>query len=72
MSALYGLVGEHSKDWLSYGGRVIVHHNRAEMAFLFPNTRIEKITSDPGPTMRLQDHPGLTAVLWPLNRNTFK
>lgn len=72
MNALYGLVGEHTHDWLSYGGRVIVHPNRAEMAYLVPGTRVEKITADPGPIIQLRDHPGMASVIWPLTKEQFR
>lgn len=72
MTALYGLVGRTTHDWLSYQGRVIVHHDKAEMAYLVPGTRVERITSDPGPIMQLRDHPDLASVVWPLTKEQFR
>lgn len=68
----YALVGSRTGDFLTYGGRVIVHHSKDEMSFLFPRTRVVKVTSDPGPTIRLKDHPDLTHVQWPLRKEAFR
>lgn len=69
----YALVGPRTGDLLSYGGRVIVHHDRAEMEFLFPQARIVQVTDgDLGqPTMRLQDHPDMASTSFPLRREEF-
>jgi hypothetical protein len=72
VSAEYGLVGRHTNDWLTYGGQVLVHNDRDEMRFLFPDTRVERITSDPGPTLPLRLHPDLATVVWPLDPRDFR
>lgn len=72
---MYALKGEISGELISYGGRVLVHDNRAEMEFLFPRAQIVQITVDSAgetggrPTMPLKDHPDMGNVLWPLERN---
>ena len=55
----YAMVGPRSGELLSFQRKVIVHHDRAEMEFLFPNARVVPVTrGDLGqPTMRLRDHP---------------
>lgn len=69
----FALLGGRTGELLSYGGRVLVHGNRHEMEWLFPNTRIVRVTDgDLGqPVMRLADHPGLQHVRFPLRRTDF-
>lgn len=69
----YALVGGRSGDLLTYKGAVIYHDNKAEMQFLFPNSRVVRITDgDMGvPMLRLQDHPGMEPVRFPLRREDF-
>jgi hypothetical protein len=70
------MVGAHSRDLLTYQGRVIVHNDRAEMEFLFPNTRVTRVSDgDLGqPVMRLRDHPEVVAlgIQFPLRRGDFR
>jgi hypothetical protein len=67
------LHGARSGDLLTYGGRVIVHSNKDEMQFLFPDARVVRVTDGDslGPTLRLKDHPGMAAVRFPLRREDF-
>lgn len=72
----YAMVGAISGELLTYRGKVLVHNDRAEMEYLFPNrdrTRVIRITDgDLGqPTMLLRDHPALASVVWPLRREDF-
>ena len=72
----YALLGVRSGVLLTYGGRVLVHNNRAELEYLFPNrekAKIIRITDgDLGqPTMSVQEHPALASVRWPLHREDF-
>lgn len=67
------MVGGRSGELLSYGGRVLVHNDRGEMEFLFPNQRVIRLTDGTlgQPEMRLRDHPGLSQVRFPLRREDF-
>jgi len=69
----YVLLGGRTGEPLSFGGKVLVHTDRNEMEWLFPKTRVIRITDgDFGqPTMRLQDHPDLRHVRFPLRREDF-
>lgn len=67
------MVGARSGELLSYQGRVLVHSIRGEMEWLFPKTRVVRVTDgDLGQEwMWLKDHPDLAHVTWPLKREDF-
>lgn len=67
----YAIVGRKSKDLLTYKGRVITHEDRREMEYLFPMERIVPLPSYYGEdlTMRLQDHPDMDTVQFPLEKH---
>lgn len=69
----FALVGRSSGELLSYRGRVITHPDRAEMEFLFPAERVVALPTwvQPEQTMRLQDHPDMAPVTFPLDRREF-
>lgn len=65
---IYVLVGKRTNEPLSYQGQIIVHSSKAELEYLFPETRVEPapgyvLTS---PTMQLKDHPDMNAVQFPI------
>ena len=64
----YCLVGETTREPLSYQGRVIVHDNKNELEYLFPYSRVEKLPSYYGNdlTIQLKDHPDMQAVKFPI------
>lgn len=68
----YALVGDRSRDLLTYGGRVIVHQDRSEMEWLFPMSRVVEVRGDVGPEMLLRDHPSMAAVEFPLRKEAFR
>lgn len=70
----FALAGRSSGELLTYQGRVIVHGDRAEMEFLFPRERVVQVPSwvQPAETMRLQDHPDMAPVTFPLDRREFR
>jgi hypothetical protein len=69
----YAIMGNQTHDLLTYGGRVIVHENKAEMAFLFPTHTVIEFEPRPNdPVMELTDHPDLASTTFPLNRADFK
>jgi hypothetical protein len=67
----YVLVGRTTKEPLSYRGKVLVHDNKAELEFLFPNERVAPLPSyfDDSLTMALKDHPDMDTVQFPLNQH---
>lgn len=75
MSARYGVVGARSRDFLTFGGRVLVHDNRAELEFLVKgDVAVRELPRDwpTDQTLQLRDHPDFAAVRWPLTREQFR
>lgn len=75
MSARYALQGTTSRDLLTFGGRVLVHDNRAELEFLFAGAvRVVDCPRDipPEQTLPVRHHPQLAAVTWPLDPKDFR
>lgn len=70
----YGIYGPRSRELLTFGGRVLVHDDRAEMEFLFPGSCIREvppsIPADQRFPVRL--HPQLAHVEFPLTRKAFR
>lgn len=69
----YALVGAHTGDLLTFRGRVIVHDQRHEMEWVFPNSRVVRVADGEslGPTISLKDHPDMASFRWPLRREDF-
>lgn len=69
----FAMVGPKSGELLTYGGRVLVHNDRAEMEFLMPRVRVVRITDGElgQPVMLLSEHPALDRVRFPLVREDF-
>ena len=70
----YGVRGAVSRELLSYGGRVLVHDNVAELEFLLPGQQVVRIPrSIPvQDTLPLTAHPELSSVRFPLSRKDFR
>lgn len=70
----YALVGQVSRELLSYEGQVMVHPDRGELEWLFPGLQTAPVDPETlgRPVMRLQDHPDMAAVTWPLDRRDFR
>lgn len=75
----YGLYGKTSKTFLTYGGRILWHDSRDELAFLFPvarngGTQVREIPPDipPDQCLPVRDHPDMGFVKWPLTRDQFR
>lgn len=39
----WGLWGQQTRDFLTHGGQVIVHDDRAELEFLIPGTPVREL-----------------------------
>lgn len=69
---LFAIAGRKTGDPVTFMERVLVHEDKAEMAYLFPNDRI--VPFRPGPAdlvMMLVDHPDMKAVRFPLDKKDF-
>lgn len=71
MAQKWCLVGQVSGEILTYRGYAIVHENKAELEYLFPDNRVVPIPSYYGDdlTVQLKDHPDMGAVTFPLDQN---
>lgn len=69
----YAILGVRSGDLLTYGGAVIYHEDKGEMQWLFPNSRIVRISDgDLGvPMLPLHKHPDMVSTRFPLRREDF-
>lgn len=75
MPKRYGLYGEMSRDFLTFGGRVLWHTDPAEMEFLFKGTiKIREIppTISDESMLHISQHPKLATVRFPLRREDFR
>lgn len=72
MSKTYALLGPTTQDVLSYKGAIILHGDKDEMSFLFPNCRVVEFRAgDNDLVMRLRDHPNMAPVKFPLSKSDF-
>lgn len=71
MAQKWCLVGSTSGEILTYQGYAIVHENKAELEYLFPNNRVVPLPSYYGEslTVQLKNHPDMDAVTFPLDQN---
>lgn len=71
---MYCLIGRTTNEPLSYKGRVIVHDDKAEMEYLFPNNRVVKLPAVYGEdlTMALKFHPDMDTVKFPLAEHMYQ
>jgi hypothetical protein len=72
----FGLFGSQSKDFLTYGGRILWHDNQPEMEFMVPlgTATIREIPRDipDEQMMPLLDHPQFEGVRRPVTREQFR
>lgn len=77
---MFALEGVVTKEILSYRGRMVLHHDRRELEFLFPGYKVVMLTGYSvqecaqhygRPAMLLKEHPDMAAVDWPLNPRRF-
>lgn len=71
MTQKWALVGQSSGEVLTYRGYAIVHENKAELEYLFPNNRVVPLPKYYGEdlTVQLKDHPDMDTVVFPLDKN---
>lgn len=72
VSRLWALKGGTTGQALTLNSRIVVHDNRHELEWLFPNTEVVDVTNTHMPVMRLKDHPDMSAVTWPLKKEDFR
>lgn len=67
----YCLVGRISGDVLTYKGYVLVHTDKSELEYLFPNERVIPLPGlySTDLTMDIRNHPDMTSVRFPLAQN---
>jgi hypothetical protein len=60
----FGLYGSNSRDFLTYGGRILVHHDRAQLEFLVKGVPVRELPPDipDGQTLPIRFHPEMAAV----------
>lgn len=70
----WGLWSTTTRDFLTYGGRILVHDNQGEMEFLFPGAPLRQLplSIPPDQTLPIALHPDLASVTWPLTRSQFR
>lgn len=70
----WGLWGRTSRDFLTYGGRVLVHDSRAELEWLFPGAPVREVPSSipADQCLPVEHHPDLASTAFPLDRRNFR
>lgn len=70
----FALASRGPHKYITSGGRVIIHHNRREMEFLFPNNTIVPFNgyAHPDDTIALFAVPGMEAIQFPLRKEDFR
>lgn len=77
---MFAIEGATTKEILSFRGKMVLHHDKAEMEFIFPGQRvvvlngytIQECAQKYGrPAMWLKDHPDMANVEWPLDPRRF-
>lgn len=74
MTRRYALYGPVSRDWLTYGGRILWHTHPGELAYLVPHgATVRELPRDvpDDQCMHIRFHPAMATVRWPLNRKDF-
>jgi hypothetical protein len=77
---MYAVVTHGGREPFSWGGRVLVHGDRAELEWLIPTHPVvelkgstpEEVAERLGrPVMLWADHPDMAGIRWPLRRKDF-
>lgn len=74
MNKYFALASRSRYKYITSGGRVIIHSDRSEMEFLFPNNKVIPFRGNPSPddTIALFAVPGMEAVTFPIRREDFR
>lgn len=75
MTRRYGLLGDRSRDWITFGGRILWHDNPHELAYLFPSgVKVGEVPRDiPDQQMLpIREHPAMASTRFPLQRSDFR
>jgi hypothetical protein len=78
MSDRFALYGAISRQMLTYNGLIITHHNRRQMEFMHPGTRVVDVPADipESQCIPLAMHPDYATVQFDLdgdlNRHQFR
>jgi hypothetical protein len=70
----FGLYGAKSQDFLTYGGRVITHTDRAELEWLTVGAEVREVPPSipPERCLPIQHHPKFEHVTFPLTKEQFR
>lgn len=72
----WALYGTNSKDFLTFGGRILWHDNPAELEFMCPlgTATIREVPRDipDEQMMPILDHPNFAGVTRPITREQFR
>lgn len=76
MSRRYGLYGLIGKDFLTFGGKILIHENAAELEFMVPKgtVSVRELPRDipAEQTMDILAHPNFYGVKRPITRSQFR
>jgi hypothetical protein len=62
-----------SGDVFTYGGEILVHDNRSELEYLFPNRQTVDVSESVLPKMMIKNHPQIKGIIrFPLRREDFR
>lgn len=65
MTPAYALRGNNTGQLLTYGGRVIVHHDRDQLEFLCPGAQVVPVDGIPmDQCLPIRFHPQFESVQW--------
>lgn len=70
----FGLFGAVTRDFLTYGGQILIHDDAAQLAFLAPyGATVRELPPDipADQCLPIRFHPDLAAVRWPLTKEQF-
>jgi len=75
---MWAIMGQVTRDLLTYRGRPVVHDNRDELQWLLPGAVLVRVSDQdlrarsPLPPLPLRDHPDMAGAAWPLDREEFR
>lgn len=70
----YAIWLPNSQTYATQGGKLLIHHIRHEMEWLFPNNEIREVRVQPDPdeTLALRFARGMESYEFPLRKEDFK